>query len=360
MKYFISSFLLLCLSFNLFAQSTCFTIKDNPDISIDGFDVFSKYLEVFGIKLYATEEVSNEDFLHAAGVMAEYLDNNENNVADNPLLINEMIDNEAFMVIFEKDGTNNQNKFFRNYNGDGISQDLYGSEIHPNGSSDQNGFDATLEEILHLISHAGYASLYPNIFGEKAGTKLALAMDLARGGYFENIPSSYPEEGWYHYDDETCEYDCMITEYFYWGLTTLLGAQDYENRCNEIKHEWELCNAQDLINTDTSLYQLLTDSNCHIATKIPKGNYCPEGMSIDDTENSRLFINIYPNPSTNEINIQLLPAREIKTIIIQNTFGQVVLHKSNLESDKLKTQLSAGVYFIRINNEVNLKKVIIL
>ena len=63
-------------------------------------------------------------------------------------------------------------------------------------------------------------------------------MDIARGGQWLNVPSSYPDEAWYHYDDESCDYACMITEYFYWSLTSLLGAQ--RNRYDEISHEWEL------------------------------------------------------------------------------------------------------------------------
>ena len=52
---------------------------------------------------------------------------------------------------------------------------------------------AYLEEILHLVTDCGYANAYPEIFGEYKGTKIALAMDKARGGYFEKIPKRYPK-----------------------------------------------------------------------------------------------------------------------------------------------------------------------
>ena len=63
-------------------------------------------------------------------------------------------------------------------------------------------------------------------------------MDGTRGGYFEDIPNRYPANSWYHYDDDECEYSCMITEYIYWSITSLLGAQ--KNRLEDIQDEWEL------------------------------------------------------------------------------------------------------------------------
>ena len=50
-------------------------------------------------------------------------------------------------------------------------------------------------------------------------------MDKARGGQFTEIPNQYPSSAWYTYDDETCDYKCMSTEYIYWALTSILGGQ---------------------------------------------------------------------------------------------------------------------------------------
>ena len=144
--------------------------------------------------------------------------------------------------------------------------------MHPNGNETGN-FDATLEEVLHLITHEGYADVYPEVFAEKKDSAIADAMDIARGGYFETIPNNYPESAWYTYDDETCEYDCMVTEYTYWALTSILGAQDSDGRYEEIKEEWRLNTKEKVQTTDTTVFNILTNESYGLATILPDGNY---------------------------------------------------------------------------------------
>jgi hypothetical protein len=98
-------------------------------------------------------------------------------------------------------------------------------------------------------------------------------MDLARGGHFESIPSSYPEEAWYHYDDRTCDYECMMVEYFYWGLTSMMGAQNYDGRCEEIAREWEACTPELVQSMDPALHSLLTDPAHKLPSILPDSTY---------------------------------------------------------------------------------------
>ena len=62
-------------------------------------------------------------------------------------------------------------------------------------------------------------------------------MDVARGGKFTSIPSSYPSTAWYTYNDSTCNYECQATEYIYWGVTAWVGA--LVGRGDGIKNEWK-------------------------------------------------------------------------------------------------------------------------
>jgi hypothetical protein len=155
------------------------------------------------------------------------------------------------------------------------SQLLFDEETRPEGSSASQGFDATLEEVLHLVTALGYAPAHPETFGEQPGSVLADCMDLARGGQFTSIPNPYPAEAWYHYDDFTCDYRCMVTEYFYWALTSLLGAQNYSGRPQQIAVEWELPTPELLQSGDPCVYGLLTHPDFKVPSVLPDGSYGP-------------------------------------------------------------------------------------
>lgn len=246
---------------------------DDPNFSIVANDEgvlnsFTKKVEVFGIKIFAVQAVEDAKLLHAANIMAQYLDNDEDGSPDNQAVVDKMVENKAFMVMWKK-----QNDLNIDPPEGWEGQDLGNDETHPefvaNGKT--GTFDAALEEVLHIITHAGYAEVYPEIFGEKVGTTLANAMDIARGGQFTSIPNQYPADAWYTYDDRTCDYSCMATEYIYWSLTSILGAQ--ENRLNEIDQEWKLNTKDKMEMQDQAAYQLLTDSQYKFPTVLPDGTY---------------------------------------------------------------------------------------
>lgn len=242
-----------------------FKIVSNNEGVLKGFN---RKVEVFGIKIFAVPGVTDSNLLHAANLMAQYLDNDEDGTPDNPLVLNMMVEKKAFLVMWKKERDLNINP------PDGWEgQDLGNDETQPGfvqkGLSGR--FDAALEEVLHLITHLGYAGVYPEVFGESPNTEIAKAMDLARGGQFTNIPKPYPANAWYTYDDSTCDYSCMVTEYHYWALTSLLGAQ--KNRLNEIGQEWKLNTKEKLMQQDPAVYQLLTDPKYKFPTVLPDGTY---------------------------------------------------------------------------------------
>ena len=70
----------------------------------------------------------------------------------------------------------------------------------------------------------GHTNIYPSAFSLQPNSSLLTeAMDMARGGQFIQHPGSYPQEAWYHYDDYTCDYECMAVEYLYWCIVTDMG-----------------------------------------------------------------------------------------------------------------------------------------
>lgn len=246
-----------------------FTIVKNTDA---GLTSFNRKVVVFGIDIYAVAGVEDTKLLHAANVMAQYLDNNEDGIIDNQLVLDKMLENKAFLVMWAKESDLSG----MNPPAGRLGQDLGNAETNPTYvSSGLTGrFDAALEEILHIINNAGHSYAYPQAFGQNQNSELAKAMDIARGGKFLSIPNSYPADAWYTYNDSTCDYNsCQTIEYMYWALTSMLGAQATTTRLNEIQQEWKLNTKAKVEQTDKAVYALLTNPIYKMPTVLPDGTY---------------------------------------------------------------------------------------
>jgi len=351
---------LLFISMSGFSQNTvCFEIEANPNTDA-AFSGFTKYINVFGIGIYAEDGVSDEKVKHVAAVFAEWLDNDEDSVVDNSLVLAELLSRETLMPVFAYEGSPAENTFFDNYNGSGIAAACYNNEIITTRPL-VDEFDASVEEILHAISSLGYAHAYPSSFSEEENSNslLTQAMDAARGGHFVDIPSPYPSSAWYHYDDNTCEYNCMATEYFYWGLTSKLGIQDFANRCNEIANEWEACTSNQFETTDELLYNLFSDATYSLPTNAPDGNYCPTTSNINKLSNDR--IKIYPNPVENILTIDLENYYSgITTYNIIDITGKVIKKGIIMSSiqDINTNDISQGIYLLNIKGQKPIKFIV--
>lgn len=229
---------------------------------------FTKHVDVFGVHIVATPATDDAKVLHAANVMAQYLDNDADGQPDSAEVVAAMAANRATLLMAqtpdEFESLDDLDAIFDHVGMGG--QDLYGDE-----TARANGFDASLEEVHHLILNTGWSQIHPDALGQEQGSAIADAMDLARGGVFTSIPDEYPAGAWYTYDDPTCDYRCMITEYTYWAHTSLLGAQ--ADRVGEIDHEWRLLTAEQMRTGDPTATALLTDPAYGLPTVLPDGNY---------------------------------------------------------------------------------------
>ena len=231
---------------------------------------FETSIPVFGVHVLAVKGFDAARHRHVAAVLAEYLDNDEDGKADNPKVVESMASRSMAMVLFksERDMERLDRSGMEAYDFRYL-QGQFQSETLP-----KDEFDATLEEVLHLVT-MGYAETYPRIFGTLPGTALSECLDRARGGHFARVPRKYPEEAWFHYDDRSCEYGCMGVEYLYWGLTSLLGAQADPRRGRQIAHEWQLNTPKLMHERDPWLTTLLTDPRYRWASRLPDGEYAP-------------------------------------------------------------------------------------
>lgn len=252
-----------------------FEVENNPNTGDPGMECLTRMVDVWGLRVYAESQLTNAQILHAASVLAELLDNDEDGLVDDLVLFEQLIATEAMMPMFNYDGSPAYNDFVYNYQGDGVSAVLFADEVDPSQPGYWGG-DASVEEIMHTINHRGHVEIYPEAFGiEPDSSLLSVAMDVARGGQFLTVPSSYPAEAWYHYDDVTCDYGCMAIEYIYWAQVSNMGILNDAQTCAGIANEWEPCSPELLQSMDVLVYELITDPAYSLPQSAPDGVYDP-------------------------------------------------------------------------------------
>ena len=287
-------FLLVAFPLLISAQQNivCFTVDPNPN-STTAFSGFTKYVDVLGcFSIYAESSIPDAKVLHAAAVAAELLDNNEDGVVDDPLIEAQLINENALMPLFFQDGNAAMNTFGNNYNGNGVSAVLFNGEIDPTQTGHW-GDDATVEEVIHTINHVGHTNVYPAAFSMQPNSSLmSSAMDEARGGQFLSIPNPYPSSAWYHYDDQTCDYECMMIEYMYWAIVSYMGILNDPQTAQGISDEWEPYNLTLLQSMDTLMYNLITDPQYKLPLLAPDGNYCPNTSSVSEINADKKLLKI--------------------------------------------------------------------
>jgi hypothetical protein len=341
-------------AFQLNAQNTvCFTIQANPNQTDPALANFTKYVNVnYWFNIYAEPTISDAKVLHAAAVAAELLDNDEDGIADDQALITELVSHDALIPIFSQENSQAEQDFFNFYNGNGVAAVLYNDEVDPSHTGHW-GDDASVEEILHTINAVGHANVYPAAFSPAANSSLmSAAMDTARGGQFLSIPNPYPAAAWYHYDDVTCDYECMAIEYIYWSIVSNMGILDDAQTCAGIANEWEPCSPALFQATDVLMYNLITDPQYKLPQLAPNGNYCPATVGIND-QTLDVGFEVFPNPATTQIYVKfLVESPADATIQITNSLGQTVTSialKSNTQLVQINTgQWSSGIYIVRL------------
>ncbi len=251
-----------------------FTLSDNQN-SDPGLSEFKRVVEVMGLHVYGEDGVSDTKLLYAANVWAELLDNDEDGAVDDMQILGRLQSQSALMPIFSSEGSSVEEDFMENYRGEGVSAVLYNGEVDPSQPGHW-GADATIEEIMHTINAVGHVNVYPDAFSlAPNSSRLTDAMDVARGGQFLSVPSSYPDESWYHYDDVTCDYECMAIEYIYWAQVSNMEILNDPETCEGIANEWEPCSRDLLQSMDTLIYALVTDPEFKLPQFAPDGKYSP-------------------------------------------------------------------------------------
>ena len=242
----------------------------------EGFD---KFVNVFGIYVAGVPEASNAFVLHTANVLAQYIDNDEDGDPDDPEVLRVLVRGNYIVPVWtELDRESLWNRIQGRPCVDdiGMTASMYIDEDEWafGGIAATGSWDTNLEEVWHVVS-IGWYEAHPEYFGDTSRSRLGEAMDAARGGRFESIPSSYPEGSWYNYYDYTCDYYCQIHEYFYWILMANIGALDpsLTDKCEDSRDEWYVCTKAKLGEVDEIAYDLLNNRGFRLPTRIPTGSY---------------------------------------------------------------------------------------
>ena len=346
MKKLIFNLCLLSVTVN--AQNmVCLEIESNPNTTDVALSTFTKYVNVLDcFEIYAEESISDAKVLHAAAVAAELLDNNEDGIVDDLLIKNQLSASNALMPLLSYEGSFGENTLLNNYEGEGISAVLYNDEIDPTHPGHW-GSDATVEEILHTINHVGHTNVYPEAFSiSPSSSFMSTAMDVARGGQFMTIPSSYPEEAWYHYDDYTCDYECMAIEYMYWSIVSKMGLLNDDETCYGIANEWELCSPELFQSIDVLMYELITNPQYLIPTNAPDGNYCPESIGVEELLHNQ--VKLFPNPCKNLFSIN---SNQVSILDIYSLNGTIIYSQTIQPGENYINieHLKKGMYIILYN-----------
>jgi len=246
------------------------------------YETFDKFVNVFGIYVAGTNKATIEKVLHTAGVFAQYLDNDEDGLPDDPKISSYLSKYNFIVPVWSEEDFEN---FDQTRNGTPCQNISLGASMYIEydkwaiGGIQKTGqWDTNLEEVWHIVSAAWY-EVYPKYFGGN-DSLLLRAMNKARGGIFDTIPSTYPKNAWYAYYDETCDYSCQSHEYFYWILMANINALDpsLTDKCKRSSHEWNICNKSELKQQDALAYELLNEYDLVFPTQIPNGQYRPAAV----------------------------------------------------------------------------------
>ncbi len=241
-----------------------------------------KIVKSFGIEICAMPKVDDKYLKHAKKIMDKLVDYNGDGKVDNQKVIDKIIKTGSVFAVFRN--SRDERNFGKYFYPDEVMEEIkdimerngwdfqsdedkitavfepkYGtflSVFTKEMNLNSTNWDPTIEEVLHLITHMGYAQAYPNIFGQTKNSRIAKLMDEARGGYFERAQLRYPSDAYYTYDDITCTYSCQITEFTYWAITSLRGQQ--ADRGKEISDEWQLNTPEKIRSKAPKLEKLLT------------------------------------------------------------------------------------------------------
>ncbi|WP_052245288.1 hypothetical protein [Halocynthiibacter namhaensis] len=173
-------------------------------------NIFDKSAVVFNsLTICGTSGVSQDKLQHAANVAAQWLDNDQDGVADNPVVNEQLAANKATVVMSGSGFGMTAARIYSALELDG----RFGQDLHAVETNNPERRDASQEEMHHIISGAGWAAVYPELFADQSETS-----QIYKG--WEHSDAN----GYYVYNDPTCNNFCKNMEHLYKAVAAYLGS----------------------------------------------------------------------------------------------------------------------------------------
>ena len=225
--------------------------------------IYDKSAVVFDtVVICGTGGVTQDKLDHAAAVAAQWLDNDQDGVVDEPRLLAQF-DSTKPTVLMTENGIGAWSGIRTLIARRGISgtQDLGAQETNPRGG----GRDAAPEEIHHVIMNTGWQRLWAETFSELEADNSILRQAWQRA----------ESEQLYSYDDPTCDSTCKVTEFVYLATAAYLGS-DIDLQTDELR----IPNQSRLRELAPEVVEIFESADYVYPTVIwPDGNY-PHSVNI--------------------------------------------------------------------------------
>ena len=184
--------------------------------------IYDKSAVVFdAVVICGTSGVSQDKLDHASAVAAQWLDNDQDGVVDEPRLLAQLEMTEPAVLMTENGiGVWSGIRTLIAKRGIAGTQDLGAQETNPNGGRR----DAAPEEIHHVIMNNGWQRLLPDTFSEVDADNSVLRQAWQQA----------ETEELYSYDDPTCDSTCKVTEFVYLATAAYLGS-DADLQTDELR-----------------------------------------------------------------------------------------------------------------------------
>ena len=145
-------------------------LSQHPSISCPN-DSLTSFTEVFGVYVTGAAEAPTEYVLHTANVLAQYIDNNEDGVADDPAVLDYLVAQNFIVPVWNiatrESFWDSAAGTFCEHNIRTAASLYYDEDQWALGGIEYAGtWDSNLEEVWHVVS-SGLYSVYPEYFGDK-------------------------------------------------------------------------------------------------------------------------------------------------------------------------------------------------